>query len=457
MKPVLKRFNSVVLTSATLSPLTLYPKLLGFSPTVVKSLEMSLDRECILPLVVSRGADQSAISSRFDQRNDGSVVRNYGSLLLGLAQSVPDGVVVFFTSYAYMDAVVAKWYTMGVLAELNKHKLLFIESQDVVATTLALNNYRRACDSGRGAVFFSVARGKVSEGIDFDRHYGRAVLLLGVPFQYVLSKPLKARLDYLKRKHNIEEQAFLSFDAMRQAAQCIGRVIRSKADYGLMILADQRYGRIDKLDKLPQWVRGRIGPTQLNLTSDRAVMQAKVFLKEMSQPYQIGRATRLDKIALDEKELAWRLKKGGESAAAELLAERSAREEAVERDKRRLECLREESLKRQKEEEDGRVNLKMEQMVRVRTDRLNNDAFNALKGENGRQESKATVTVKPEPTTDGMRQVEVHYSSSFQIGMTISTSENTSGNQNVADAVNANQNAPTANTNYIVKPERRDW
>jgi len=30
-----------------------------------------------------------------------------------------------------------------------------------VETTLALDNYRRACDSGRGAVFMSVARGKV--------------------------------------------------------------------------------------------------------------------------------------------------------------------------------------------------------------------------------------------------------------------------------------------------------
>lgn len=43
-----------------------------------------------------------------------------------------------------------------------KHKLVFIETQDVVETTLALDNYRRACDCGRGAVFFSVARYKLS-------------------------------------------------------------------------------------------------------------------------------------------------------------------------------------------------------------------------------------------------------------------------------------------------------
>lgn len=45
--------------------------------------------------------------------------------------------------------------------DLMAHKLVFIETVDVVETTLALDNFRRACDCGRGAVFFSVARGKV--------------------------------------------------------------------------------------------------------------------------------------------------------------------------------------------------------------------------------------------------------------------------------------------------------
>lgn len=33
-------------------------------------------------------------------------------------------------------------------------------------------------------MLLSVARGKVSEGIDFDNHYGRAVLMFGIPFVY---------------------------------------------------------------------------------------------------------------------------------------------------------------------------------------------------------------------------------------------------------------------------------
>ncbi len=40
----------------------------------------------------------------------------------------------------------------------------------------------QACDNGRGAVLLSVARGKVSEGIDFDHNYGRAVIMFGYVF-----------------------------------------------------------------------------------------------------------------------------------------------------------------------------------------------------------------------------------------------------------------------------------
>lgn len=49
---------------------------------------------------------------------------------------------------------------------------------------MALENYRQACENGRGALLLSIARGKVSEGIDFDHHLGRAVLMFGIPFVY---------------------------------------------------------------------------------------------------------------------------------------------------------------------------------------------------------------------------------------------------------------------------------
>mmetsp|Transcript_8985 Transcript_8985/g.22241 ORF Transcript_8985/g.22241 Transcript_8985/m.22241 type:complete len:815 (-) Transcript_8985:62-2506(-) len=282
--PIFKRFSSVIITSGTLSPIDLYPKLLQFEPCISESLNMSTFRPCIRPLVITRGSDQLAVSTRYEDRNDASVVRNYGAMLIELCNVIPDGVVAFFTSYSYMEQLVSEWDAIGVLRDLTKSKLVFIETKDVVETTLALDNYRRACDSGRGAVFLSVARGKVSEGINFDRHYGRAVVMFGVPFQYTLSHVLRARLEFLQTHYQIREADFLNFDALRQTSQCVGRVIRSKTDYGLMILADSRYNRHEKRSKLPKWILQFLGEHCLNLSTDQGVQQVQQFLRLMGQP-----------------------------------------------------------------------------------------------------------------------------------------------------------------------------
>ena len=70
--------------------------------------------------------------------------RNYGAMLVELCACIPDGVVAFFTSYSYMESLVSEWDAIGILRELTKSKLVFIETKDVVETTLALDNYRRA-------------------------------------------------------------------------------------------------------------------------------------------------------------------------------------------------------------------------------------------------------------------------------------------------------------------------
>lgn len=76
---------------------------------------------------------------------------------------VPDGVVAFFPSYLYMESIVAAWNDMvrirgptlshscvtcvafkqGILNEVWKHKLIFVETPDANETSIALENYRR--------------------------------------------------------------------------------------------------------------------------------------------------------------------------------------------------------------------------------------------------------------------------------------------------------------------------
>ncbi|XP_043252831.1 general transcription and DNA repair factor IIH helicase subunit XPD [Colletes gigas] len=285
MKPIFDRFQSVVITSGTLSPLDMYPKILNFHPVIMSSFTMTLARPCLLPMIVSKGNDQVAISSRYETREDVAVIRNYGQLLVEFAATVPDGLVCFFTSYFYMESVVAAWYDQGVVDQLQRHKLLFIETQDSAETSLALINYIKACENGRGAVLLSVARGKVSEGVDFDHHLGRAVLMFGIPYVYTQSRILKARLEYLRDQFQIRENDFLTFDAMRHAAQCVGRAIRGKTDYGIMVFADKRFSRIDKRSKLPKWIQEHLIDSLCNLSTEEAVQISKRWLRQMAQPF----------------------------------------------------------------------------------------------------------------------------------------------------------------------------
>lgn len=206
-----------------------------------------------------------------------------------------------------MEDVISEWDKMGILKEVMQRKLLFLETKDVVETTFALDNFHKACNSGRGAVFFSVARGKVAEGIDFDRHYGRCVLLFGIPYQYTLSQVLKARLTYMRDSYSIRDDDFLTFDALRQSAQCIGRVIRSKTDYGIVILADSRYNRQDTRQRFPNWIKQFVRDSYLNLTTDVAIEQMKTFLRVMGQSID---HSQLRKILYNEKEIREKLVQG---------------------------------------------------------------------------------------------------------------------------------------------------
>ncbi|KAJ3014416.1 DNA-dependent ATPase of the nucleotide excision repair factor 4 complex [Thoreauomyces humboldtii] len=306
IKPVFERFSSVIITSGTLSPMELYPTLLGFTPVVVQSYQMTLTRACFLPLTITRGSDQVAISSKFEVRSDLAVVRNYGNILLEYAKITPDGLVCFFPSYLYMESIVAKWEELGMLSDVAKYKIIHIETPDAKETQLVMENYRMHCDNGRGAVLLAVARGKISEGVDFDHNYGRAVILFGIPYQYTESRILKARLEYLRDNSKIRENDFLTFDAMRHGAQCVGRVLRGKTDYGLMVFADKRFARADKRSKLPKWINAGMTEACINLSTDMALAMSKKFLRSMAQPFE---HTQLGVSLWDEEELRKRQEK----------------------------------------------------------------------------------------------------------------------------------------------------
>jgi DNA excision repair protein ERCC-2 len=106
-----------------------------------------------------------------------------------------------------------------------------------------------------------------------------------IPYQYTESRILKARLEFLRDNYRIKENDYLTFDAMRHAAQCVGRVLRGKTDWGLMVFADKRFAKQDKRNKLPQWINSYIVEAHSNMSTDVAISLAKKFIRQISQPF----------------------------------------------------------------------------------------------------------------------------------------------------------------------------
>lgn len=82
---------------------------------VAVSYKFMTCRDCLCPVVLTRGTDQMPLSTKFEMRSDAGVIHSYGRMLVELSATIPDGIVCFFVSYLYMDQIVAKWHDMGIL------------------------------------------------------------------------------------------------------------------------------------------------------------------------------------------------------------------------------------------------------------------------------------------------------------------------------------------------------
>lgn len=71
---------------------------------------------------------------------------------------------------------------------------------------------------------------------------------------------------------------------MRQAAQCAGRVIRNKNDYGIVIFADKRFSRAKLRSKLPSWIAQFLSSDSVDLDISGVMIHIRSFLLQMAQP-----------------------------------------------------------------------------------------------------------------------------------------------------------------------------
>ena len=102
-----------------------------------------------------------------------------------------------------------------------------------------------------GAIFLGVFRGKISEGISLNDQYCRCVIAMGIPYGNLSDPRVILKRCLLNDKERALKgqgpilfpagQLWYQRDAIQVLNQALGRVIRHKDDYGVLIMADCRY------------------------------------------------------------------------------------------------------------------------------------------------------------------------------------------------------------------------
>ncbi|KAL8873389.1 MAG: hypothetical protein Q9174_001132 [Haloplaca sp. 1 TL-2023] len=229
-----------------------------------------IPKENLLVRSLSKSLDGVELDFSFAKRDSTSLINALGLCIVDLAATIPDGLVVFFPSYAYLDQVSSQWQKplrdgQSVWTCLEKRKCIFKETKGSSKIEDVLEQYSKAIGAGRGGLLLSVVGGKMSEGINFSDKLGRGVAVVGLPFPNAQGAQWKAKLKYIEqstvvRGGSISQgkaagKEFYENACMRAVNQSIGRAIRHQNDFASILLLDRRYSTPRIMNKLPGWIR----------------------------------------------------------------------------------------------------------------------------------------------------------------------------------------------------------
>jgi len=264
-KQIACKAHSVVLTSGTLAPLDSFSSELG--TTFQVSLEaphvVNMKKQVFAGVIATTPQGQPLLAT-YQHSSKTSFQDAVGQIILNMCSTVPDGLLVFFPSYAMLEKLLSRWKETGVMEEMKLLKAFVQEPRSGGAEALkkTMEEYYEGINSNRGGLFFAVCRGKVSEGLDFSDRNARGVIIVGIPFPNLKDSKVDAKKRYndngakslglLTGGQWYEQQAF------RALNQALGRCIRHKNDWGAILLADERFKNPRLQSSLSRWIRSNL-------------------------------------------------------------------------------------------------------------------------------------------------------------------------------------------------------
>jgi len=269
--PIVTEAISVLLVGGTLPPIEILAAELFLPPSISKPIKTITLPHVVPPANVYAtcfpvGPTRHPLRFTYSAKKgtERELAHETGRVLVNLINIVPKGMVVFFTSYSYLEYVKGVWQDVGVLVQIERRKQVLWERSKMPDTEGLLADFRRLVDTpgGDGAILCGVMGGKLSEGINFADAYGRCVVVVGLPYANPNDVEIAAKLAYLKASgKEIQRSAYYDAQCMTIVNQTIGRVIRHAKDYAAVVLLDDRMVQPRMQAFLPQWIQKSYRPS----------------------------------------------------------------------------------------------------------------------------------------------------------------------------------------------------
>lgn len=283
--------RSLILTSGTLSPMKSFSGELGVDFAVTLENGHVIGSRQVMGSIISAGPDGTALSSSFRSRDSDEYKMSLARTMVQIVRSVPDGVLVFFPSYNAMSSMLEFWRSTGIgengrgpsaFELIRQSKRIIEEPRSSGAFAAAILGHQTNIRNGHGSILFAVCRGKVSEGIDFSDAYGRCVVMAGIPYPAALDPKVILKKDFMselvrnasstkdvkiqqqsadiqsKRSQLLTGDEWYALQAVRAVNQAVGRAIRHKNDFGIILLCDERFSGSNVRSQLSKWLRPHI-------------------------------------------------------------------------------------------------------------------------------------------------------------------------------------------------------
>ena len=182
-----------------------------------------------------------------------------GNTILNYVKSLSKGgILVFFPSFNYLNNCYSKWVSSGLINKISKYKTVYYDNKHDIKL---LNKI--ILDNKKNSILFSVVRSSISEGINFTDEMARIVICIGIPYANFWKDKIKLKMVYLdkymklnkdKKSKLISGERWYKIDAIQAVNQSLGRVLRHKDDYGIMICIDSRFDNSNIRNLFSKWM-----------------------------------------------------------------------------------------------------------------------------------------------------------------------------------------------------------